>query len=350
MNPVLFFIISSFLLTFSSIGLAETPPAGDQLPAAIKVTTRPLADLIIHPREEAPAVALSLNRAQITPEISGKVVEIAVETGDLVAKGGVIARLDPWLYHAQLRQGQGVLKELEVSLDLARNEQERTETLRKKGQSTDAVLDEKVAQVARLSAQLSSQQARVEEARIRLGKTVVLAPFAGIVGQRSGQIGDWVGPGTALVELVDLDHVELSAQVAAHRLEQLEQSDGLVFLHEKRRYPVTIRKRIPIEKTATRTQEVRLSFAKTMPPPGASGRLVWIDSQNYLPSWLLVRRQESLGLFLVEEKKGVFHPLADAREGLPALLPASLVSGLAVVDGRESLADGAMVQTSAKVD
>jgi RND family efflux transporter MFP subunit len=306
---------------------------------AVKVTVKPLISLLTHPTEDAPATVLSLSDSQLSSEVSGKIIEISVEVGDRVEKGAVIARLDPWLYRVQLQQAQGMLRELKASLALAQRERERLGKLRKKGQSTVAALDAKVSQVDRLAAQLTGQRSRVAESRTRLAKTTILAPFSGLISQRSGQIGGWVGPGTPLVRLVDLNRVELSADVASQHIGQLEKASGLVFVYLGSRYPVAIRSLLPMENSATQTREIRLTFAATTPPVGAAGRLTWTDSRAYLPPWVLVRRSGGLGIFMVKAGRAQFLPLPHAREGIPALLPDG-VSGRVVIDGREALSHG----------
>jgi RND family efflux transporter MFP subunit len=333
------------LLLSPGIGKAAEPDSASMA----SVTVKPLSSLVIQPRKSAPGLVVSLNDTQISPEIAGKIIEMAVEVGVVVDKGAVIARLDPWLYASQLREAQGLLEELEVGLKLAERERDRSKKLRAKGQTSQAVLDTKRANVDRLLAQLTVQRSRLAESRTRLEKTIIKTPFSGIVSQRTGQLGGWVGPGSPVVRLVDLERVELSAQVGSRQIGQLEKAASLNFIHLENRYPVTIRSLIPLEKTATQTHEVRLTFIQSAPPPGAAGRLTWKDARDHLPPSLLVRRNGGLGLFFAEAVKAVFLPLANAREGLPALLPEG-VAGQVVIDGREALRHGVSISITSTTD
>ena len=308
-----------------------------------QVTSKGIASLLTKLQDDAPATVLSLNNSQLASEVSGIILEMAVEVGDVVGKGAVLARLDDWLYLAQLKQAQGAQQEFAAALQQARRERDRAKKLRKKGQSTQAVLDAKVAQVEQSLARLQQQKARVDQSRSRWQKTTIRATFSGVVSQRSGQVGAWVGVGTPIVELVDIARVELSAKVASQRIPQLKIANKLQFVHLDLSYPVTIRALLPIEDAATQTREIRLGFQESRPPPGAAGRLSWFDDRDFVPPWLLVRRQQGLGIFLLKADKVFFLPLPDAREGLPALLPAG-ITGDVVVDGRESLQHGETVQ------
>ncbi|MBF0379406.1 MAG: efflux RND transporter periplasmic adaptor subunit [Magnetococcales bacterium] len=312
--------------------------AGQQ--KAIKVTVKPLQSLVTHPQDDATATVVSLNTTQISPEVTGKINKIAVDVGDVVEQGYLVASLDPWLYRGQLQQALGALKELEVAFTLAKKERDRATRLQKKGQSTQAVVDGKIAQVDSLAAKLVGQKSRVAESRTRLGKAAVVAPFTGLIIERMGQKGAWVGPTNPIATLVDLQNVELVAHVAAAQITQLQMAEKLLFVHLQKKYTVTIRTVLAVENAATQTREVRLTFDKAKPPPGAAGRLTWQDPRSYLPPWVLVRRDNSLGLFLSDMAKARFLPLPNAREGLPALLP-DMVEGVdVVIDGRESLKQG----------
>ena len=56
-----------------------------------------------------------------------------------------------------------------------------------------------------------SDRAQVQQARLNLSYTRILAPLDGTVGQRAVQVGNFVGPGTALMALVPLDRVYIVA-------------------------------------------------------------------------------------------------------------------------------------------
>ena len=69
-----------------------------------------------------------------------------------------------------------------------------------------------------LQAQESSQQgtvkadeAQLEQARLNLSYTKILAPMDGMIGERSVQVGNYVGPGNTLMTLVPLDRVFINA-------------------------------------------------------------------------------------------------------------------------------------------
>jgi membrane fusion protein (multidrug efflux system) len=93
-----------------------------------------------------------------------------------------------------LRQGQASLDSAEASLDAARRQ-----------------LDVLKAQRSVAEAAVKADEAQLEQAKLNLSYTWIPAPIDGIVGERSVQVGNYVGPGTTLMTVVPLDHVYIEA-------------------------------------------------------------------------------------------------------------------------------------------
>jgi membrane fusion protein (multidrug efflux system) len=95
---------------------------------------------------------------------------------------------------AALQQGQASLESAEASLDAARQE-----------------LDVLKAQRSAAEAAVKADEAQLEQASLNLSYTRILAPIDGMVGERSVQVGNYVGPGTTLMTVVPLDQVYIEA-------------------------------------------------------------------------------------------------------------------------------------------
>jgi len=67
------------------------------------------------------------------------------------------------------------------------------------------------AQTAQAQAAAQQAQARVDTARLNLGHTRLFAPFAGIVGNKTVAVGDYVQPGTQMLAIVPVDQVYVTA-------------------------------------------------------------------------------------------------------------------------------------------
>jgi membrane fusion protein (multidrug efflux system) len=95
---------------------------------------------------------------------------------------------------ATLQQGQASLDSAEASLDAARRQ-----------------LDVLKAQRSAAEAAVKADEAQLEQAKLNLSYTRIPAPIDGMVGERSVQVGNYVGPGTTLMTVVPLDQVYIEA-------------------------------------------------------------------------------------------------------------------------------------------
>jgi membrane fusion protein, multidrug efflux system len=93
-----------------------------------------------------------------------------------------------------LAQGQASLDSAEASLDAARRQ---SDVLKARRSAAEAAV--------------KADEAQLEQARLNLSYTRIRAPIDGMVGERSVQVGNYVGPGTTLMTVVPLDQVYIEA-------------------------------------------------------------------------------------------------------------------------------------------
>lgn len=131
---------------------------------------------------------------ELTAEVSGTVVEIAFESGALVQKGDLLVRLDTSSEEAQLRA-------LEAQTELARLNAKRIRELRAEKAVSQAEMDNAEATLAQF-------QGNSDAIRATIAKKTIVAPFAGRLGIRQVNLGEFVEAGrTVIVSLQALDKV-----------------------------------------------------------------------------------------------------------------------------------------------
>jgi membrane fusion protein, multidrug efflux system len=223
--------------------------------------------------------------ATIAPRISGQVAMVPVDDNDAVKTGQVLATLDPRDNETALASAEATaarersrldeisatvsrqpsiieerqaavaaaLAKLAFAQDNARRygnlaatgagttqEHQQADTTLAQAQasldSADASLDAARRQLDVLRAQRSAVEAEIradaaqlEQARLNLSYTQILAPIDGIVGERSVQVGNYVSPGATLMTVVPLDQVYIEANYLEVHL-----------LHVRSGQPVTI--------------------------------------------------------------------------------------------------------------
>ena len=131
----------------------------------------------------------------VAADISGLIEALDTPEGRLVRQGHVLARLDDAVPQAALRVAVAREKN-------ARAELERVAPLFEDGvvprRSYDAAVHE-----------LETSEGLLEEARTRLAKTEVRAPFTGVLSLRTAQLGQYVSSGDSIVQLTKIDPLEL---------------------------------------------------------------------------------------------------------------------------------------------
>lgn len=311
-------------------------------PAAVK--TRLLAEVAIHPVREASAQVVSLNLAKLPAELSARVERIAVEPGQRIAKGAVIAELDCADSRIAAQRAQAALDSAQARLKLAQQQLQRSAELASRNFISSDALDARQTEVAVIAAEVRLNAAAQAAAQRDVGKCTVRSPYPAIVEARLAQVGEWAGPGTPLVQLWDVSRLQLAVQVQPADADTLPLAQP-VFASQGADYTVKLLRISPALNPASRTREARFTFPATLPAPGSHGVLRWRDPRAFVPADYLVRRNDSLGVFVVRDGRARFVPLPGAQEGRPADAGALPANAALVTDGRLTLQDGMTVTT-----
>lgn len=150
--------------------------------------------------------------ARISAAVGGLVKSVHVDAGDRVETGDLLIELDAELDEQTLLSARAAMRRAEHELADARRRLEEARTLRHGAVSASEVrsLETEVeidaAELDRLRAEADRQAAVLQRHSIR-------APFNGVVNRRLTAIGEWVTPGTAVLELVAIENLRLDFRV-----------------------------------------------------------------------------------------------------------------------------------------
>ncbi|MDF3053106.1 MAG: efflux transporter periplasmic adaptor subunit [Geminicoccaceae bacterium] len=157
----------------------------------------------------------AMQSIELRPDIEGRLVQILVREGSPVAKGTPLFKIDDAELKAQVAQ-------IEAERDLARQSLTRTRELLAQKASSQAELE-------RAEATMRSNEAQLALLRVRLERTLVRAPFAGVMGQRYVSLGDYVTTTTRLAALQTVSPQRASFQVPERYAEQLQPGQNVTF-------------------------------------------------------------------------------------------------------------------------
>lgn len=160
--------------------------------------------------------------ADLYAKVNGQISEMRVDTGDRVAAGQVLARIDSGELgdrvsqaQAAVRMAEATLGERRAALAMARSTADRTRSLfeqqlvsQQQHDQVQAELQAATAQVEVAQASVAQARANVGAARAELEKTVITAPFSGVIGKRYLDKGAFAATNRPVFALVDLSKIK----------------------------------------------------------------------------------------------------------------------------------------------
>jgi len=157
--------------------------------------------------------AEAFRRSVVAGEEPGKVRFLLAEEGDRVRRGQALVRLDDVELRQQIAGARASLEETQANLTLARREYNRQAALFRRKVSAQQDLDK--ARYAMIALQFKAKRLRAELKLLedRLVKTVVPAPFDGVVVERHTQIGQWIAKGGQVMTLLQLHPIDVIVPV-----------------------------------------------------------------------------------------------------------------------------------------
>jgi RND family efflux transporter MFP subunit len=175
----------------------KAPPAPD---------IRPVRAITVEPGANAELTSITGEvRARYESDlgfrIDGKIIDRPVDVGSTVKKGDVLARLDPQLRQQDLQSAKADAASARATLAKDRAAEDRQAKLLKDGYATRASYDDAVASLQASQSQVDSTAARLRQAEDNLGYTQLLADADGVITTVTGNIGQVVSAGQAVVRL-----------------------------------------------------------------------------------------------------------------------------------------------------
>jgi HlyD family secretion protein len=219
------------LIIFSVIGLVLAGLAAAAVfrkrDVVIPVQTEKVARRSLVETVKANGKIQPVVKVNISPEVSGEIIQLPVKEGQFIRKGDLILKIKPDFYVAARNQAQASYQSslagkenAEATLDKTKAEFKRNEDLLAHKLVSDSAFDEVKAAYIVAKAQLSSAVHQVEMARASLdsaedslSKTTILSPLTGTVSKLNSEAGERVVgtatmAGTEVMTIADLNEME----------------------------------------------------------------------------------------------------------------------------------------------
>jgi len=193
------------------VGCSDHEPVVDT-----RTDIRPVKLLRIHSSEQAdwrnfPAQVQASNKTDMAFRVAGEVFGLPVKSGQVVAKGQLLAILDPTDYQVQADAAK-------ARFNLAKSQFKRVESMLEKGVASDAQFDQ-------AKAELAVARASLEAAQNSLAYTKIYSPFNGVVSSVFTEMHQTVGPMQPVMRLQSDSQLEITVQLPENIIAQIRQDE-----------------------------------------------------------------------------------------------------------------------------
>jgi len=265
---------------------ADTAKAASSSTVADKANTdkkeKPAVKLLIAPEDtvkissnamvSGPVVTGSIQperKADLRSEVQAIVLQVLKENGDVVKRGDILVRLDETSIRDNLNSAEDNARSAALSLEQAERSQQRLKTLRSSGMASLQALDDAEVKVDAARSELSASKARATTARQQLQRTIVRAPFDGVVSERKVSAGDTASLGKELVKVIDTTSMRFVGNVSADRIAQVKVGQPVSFRvngYANQEFHGKVTRVDPAANDVTRQVEVLVGFADSNQP------------------------------------------------------------------------------------
>ncbi len=169
-------------------------------------------------------------QATLSAEVSGRIELVNFDVDDQVDKGEIILRIRDVEYRSRLNTAKAAFDEARVGLQDAEREYARVEDLRKRQLVAQSEFDRAGVALDAAKARVNAASAGVESAEELLQKTVVKAPYAGVVVARHVEPGETVNPGQPIMTGYAEGEVRVVSQVPQSLINGLRERQAATIL------------------------------------------------------------------------------------------------------------------------
>ena len=168
-------------------------------------------------------VVEAADRSSISFEVSGNVREVQVDVGDRITKGQILAVLDKRTYNLNVRAAEAEVGRAKVQLADKRNDLDRFQRINKQdpGAVSQAALDNAQAAVDGARKQVQFTKSQLKLAQRDLEKTVLRAPFDGVIATRNVEPFFEVARGQKLFDVFKNTGMEVAVSIPEDVIEDV---------------------------------------------------------------------------------------------------------------------------------
>lgn len=191
-------ILAFVLIAFVAAGVAyyfyeSTPVETAQISPTVTVKTIERQKVRIW--SEFSGRLQAVDSAEIRPQVSGRIIEVRFEDGELVKAGDILFVIDPRPYEAAVAKAEASVATAKANVEYAKLEMDRAANMIKTNAVAQRIYDERFNANEVAVAALMSAKADLKQANVDLEHAYVQAPISGRAGRVELTVGNLVQPG-----------------------------------------------------------------------------------------------------------------------------------------------------------
>lgn len=145
--------------------------------------------------------------AGISPEVSGLIADQKLIEGTVMRKGDVLVKLNTDFISKDIDVLKQQIAQIDIKIENAMKNLRRFETLYKEDAASEKAYDDLAFEAKELQTEKQRLLVTLSKKKLELDKSVIRAPFNGLVLERNVSQGEWVSPGDAVCRLAAVDDV-----------------------------------------------------------------------------------------------------------------------------------------------
>ena len=320
----------------------------------ITVSTTTVITMNLNEEDNVMGMIYSRSSPEIAAEVSGRVISVIADIGDVVEKGQVLAQIASEKYDLQLAQSKAEIARLSALLVNQELDLKRAEKLFKDNLVSEEMVDRTRAEFNALSEQINAANAQLRNSERLIEETEIKAPIKTKVAAKHIDIGDFVQNGMIVYELVDTKNLRVGLSFPEYQ--SLKLKKGLkVFLTTPtsidQNVETVIKEIKPNVNSNNRSITAIVDFdnpGSWVPGASTQARIILSTYQDalVLPQLAVVRRSVGDVVYLIQNDTAVEQQVDTGieKDGLVHIKSGLKKGDIVALDGAGFLTNGTQIK------
>ena len=341
--------LATLVCLFAPITLAQQASA-----PAVPVQIGEVQKTLFAPTVDIVGSIYSRNNVKLTAGANGRLDWVA-EPGTFLEAGEDVAHIDQLPLKLQQAEQNAQIKRASINQAYLKREMERLRELRETNSASAFQYDQTRSQYELAKADLEIAQLKLQQIEDQLSRTVVKAPFTGVITERLQEAGAEINRSEVLVHMLDTENLEGRVFVPVKYLPFIRNVNNVTIMSDTHQLQADIKAVIPAADTRSQSFELRLSLPAGSNADWTAGQLIRASLPVQLPQEtltvhrdaLILRREGTYVVVIDNENKAHREKVTvgDGHQDRVSISSDNLKSGDRVATrGAERLRDGQVVE------